>query len=183
MARKRSVNLNSDSAAPKADRRRRPKVIIPLNEDGSFDFSPVPEEQRDRLRAALEEAQPEPPPPIDPAIVGFAIQTLASIEAAIVAPKMGLTHDRAFACIVPPPPLAEQIAQAGARVLEKYSGGWSKYQDEIVLCALIITWQAQAFRNLRAAKDQAEPRPEPRPEPGPEPEQEPEVITESAGEW
>jgi hypothetical protein len=178
MARKRTSD-NPTSPSDKADRRRRPKVIIPMNDDGSFDFAPVSEEERERLRAALEESRPDPPPPIDPAIVGFAVQTLASIEAAIVGPKMGLSHDRAFACIVPPPPLAEQISQAGARVLEKYSGGWSKYQDEIVLCALIVTWQAQAFRNLRAAKDAAEPELKPEPKP----EQEPEVLTESAEEW
>lgn len=146
------------------DRRRRPKIIVPLN-DGKPDCSILSDEAKAALRKALAESEPEPPPPTDPSIVLFAVRAVASIEAAIVAPRMGVPLDRARECLQPNPILEQQIAAAGARVLDKHSAIMGRYGDEIVLLSLLIAWQAQAFTALRAARESVRPQQQASPEP------------------
>lgn len=156
MARKRSETA-ADGMEPKRDRRRLPKLIVTVTEDGKPDLSTLNEEARDKLRAALEEAAPEPPEPIQPAVVGFALAALARIEAAIVAPKFGLSAEQAADILLPKPPLKDSLEEAAARVLNKYSGAWFRYQDELVLGALLVSWQAGALQMLRAARGGQQP--------------------------
>lgn len=68
MARKRT-DQNTESAEQKQDRRRLPKLIVTLGTDGKPDLSSINEEARERLRAALDETAPEPPEPVEPAVV------------------------------------------------------------------------------------------------------------------
>jgi hypothetical protein len=89
------------------------------------------------------------------------LRALAGIEAAILAGRMGLSHSEAMQAFELPPMLEAQLGEAGSRVLSKYAGPMSKYQDEIVLAALLIHWQAGAFRQLRemaAEKERARER-------------------------
>lgn len=137
--------------APKPDKRRRPRLMIALTEDGQPDVSNLDDGVRARLRDALAEPAAEPPAPIDPAVVVFALRAISNIEAAVLAGRFGLDQVRAAECVAPPPMLAEQIGAAGARVLAKHSGAWTRWQDEIVLGALLVTWQAGAIQALRAA--------------------------------
>jgi hypothetical protein len=155
-----------DGAAPRssrADRRRRPKIIVPILEDGSPDLSILSDEARAKLAGALQ-AEAEASAPAEPVpgpVVVMGLRALAGIEAAIMAGRMGLSHSEAMQAFELPPMLEAQLGEAGARVLAKYAGPIGKYQDEIVLAALLVHWQAGAFRQLRemaAEKDRARER-------------------------
>jgi hypothetical protein len=154
-----------DGAAPRssrADRRRRPKIIVPILEDGSPDLSILSDEARAKLAGALQaEAEAAPAEPVPGPVVVMGLRALAGIEAAILAGRMGLSHSEAMKAFELPPMLEAQLGEAGARVLAKYAGPIGKYQDEIVLAALLVHWQAGAFRQLRemaAEKERARER-------------------------
>lgn len=134
---------------PASDRRRRPRIIIPLNDDGSPDISRLDPSVLDVLRTQAQDAGPEP---IHPAVCDMAITVIANIEAAVLAPRMGVDPQTAAQITQPPEPLRGQIAETAAKVLSKYSGALGRWQDEIVLAALIAGWQIQVLNNLRAAK-------------------------------
>lgn len=196
MARKRYSEDGQETTADqtKQDRRRRPRLILALKDDGTPDLSGARPEQIEALKSALEEAAPAPPEPISPVVVHMALGAIANIEAAVLAGRFGLTTEQAAMALQPAPPLREQIAEAGARVLNKYSGALGRWQDEIVLAALLVAWQSSALATLRAmaAEQRAQqeqrpaaptPTPAPGPAPGPAPAQEASVLTEPLSEF
>lgn len=144
-----SENSASEISANTGDKRRRPRVMIPLNPDGTPDLSRVDPMVLDAIRNQTESNQPEP---IQPEVIEMAINLIANIESAIVAPKFGIPQEQAIAVVMPQKPLKEQMAQAGAKVLSKYSGAMGKYQDEIVLGAMLLAWQVGVLNQLRAMK-------------------------------
>jgi hypothetical protein len=192
MARKR-YSEDGQEATPeqvKQDRRRRPRLILALNADGTPDLSSARPEQIEALKLALEEAAPAPPEPISPVVVHMALGAVANIEAAVLAGRFGLTTEQAAMALQPAPPLREQIAEAGARVLNKYSGALGRWQDEIVLAALLVAWQSSALATLRAMvaeqrarQEQRPPAPAPGPASGPVPVPETGVLTEPLPEF
>ena len=172
MARKRYSEDGQEVAADQAkqDRRRRPRLILALKDDGTPDLSGARPEQIEALKSALEEAAPALPEPISPVVVHMALGAVASIEAALLAGRFGLTTEQAAVALQPPPPLREQIAEAGARVLNKHSGALGRWQDEIVLAALLVAWQSSALASLRAMAAEQRAQQEQRPAaPGPAP--------------
>lgn len=167
MARMRETIARETSTAnaPK-DRRARKRISIYLNDDGAPDWDAVPEEHREKLGyGATPRPEPEAPREIPPEMVGFLLQTMTRIEAVVVAGRIGITSDEAMNALTPPPPLADGINQAGARVLNKYSGTLGRWQDEIVLASLLVTWQASAFSEMRAIAATKRPKPQPAPAP------------------
>lgn len=148
MAVLRSVEESNET---KIDRRKRPKLIIPLNL-GKPDCSSLSDDARESLKEALLESEPAPPAPIDPSIIVIAIRAITGIEAAILAGRFGVSQEQAREAIAPNPMLEQQIAAAGARVIEKHSAIMGRYGDEIVLISLLIAWQAHALTALRAAR-------------------------------
>jgi hypothetical protein len=189
VARKRYSDDGQEATPEQAkpDRRRRPRLILALKDDGTPDLSSARPEQIEALKSALEEAAPAPPEPISPVVVHMALGAVANIEAAVLAGRFGLTTEQAAQALQPAPPLREQIAEAGARVLNKYSGALGRWQDEIVLAALLVAWQSSALATLRAmATEQrapqeqrpAAPAPGPTPAQAPPPAQEAGVLTE-----
>ncbi len=149
-------NLQNDltSESPiKQDRRKRPRIVIPLQEDGTPDISKIDPAVLDALRSSAKQEIPEP---IDPEVIKMAVSMIANIEAAIVAPRFGIPSEQALPLILPPKPIADQIGIAGSKVLSKYSGVMGKYQDEIILGALLVSWQISVLNNLRAARREME---------------------------
>lgn len=143
-----------------ADKRKRKRLTVYLNADGSPDWDGVTDEQRQQFGMGATAAAPPPEPMhVPPEMVGYLVMTMARIEAAIVAPRMGLTAEETARALTPPEPILVGIQEAGARVLAKYAGTMGKYQDEIILGSLLITWQAQAFAELRRMKAANESEP------------------------
>ena len=152
--------LRAEQAAePKTDKRRRPRLIVPLV-DGVPDCSSLSDEARASLRESLLETEPPAVAPVDPAIVTIAVRAVAGIEAAMLAGRFGVTVEQAREALMPNALLESQIAAAGARVLEKHSSVMGRYGDEIVLLSLIIAWQAQALTALRAARAESQSTPD-----------------------
>lgn len=166
MARMREhIARDNGSGSPK-DRRARKRISIYLNDDGAPDWDALPDEHREKLGyGATPRPAPEPPAEIPPEMVGFLLQTMTRIESVVVAGRMGVTSDEAMSALTPPPPLAQGLNEAGARVLNKYSGTLGRWQDEIVLASLLVTWQASAFAELRALSASKRPQPETPPAP------------------
>lgn len=164
MARQRE-QIQTDGA-PKTDKRRRQRVTIYLNDDGTPDLDGVTDEQREAIGLRTATAEPEAPPmEVAPEMVSMLLATMIRIESAVIAPRIGITTDEAMAALTPAPPIAEGISTAGARVLQKYGGALGKWQDEIVLATLIVTWQAQAFAEMRSIRAANTPPPQQTPAP------------------
>lgn len=146
-----TIASETANAQPNTDRRKRRRVSIYLNDDGTPDLAGLTPDQK--LQLGL--GQPKPPEPeappmeIPPAMIGGLIAMLARIEAAIVAPRVGLTQDEALSMLIPPPELQPPLQEAAARVIAKHSGSLGKWQEEIILGTLIVSWQAQAFAAMR----------------------------------
>lgn len=153
MARTRdTISTESESSMSSTDKRKRKRLTVYLHDDGTPDWDGVTSEQRAQLGVAGSEAgseTPAEPLQVPPEMVGFLVLTLTRIESAIVAPKIGLTSEQTLEVLTPAPALLQGINEAGARVLAKYGGTLGKYQDEFMLGSLLITWQAQAFAELR----------------------------------
>lgn len=167
MARTRE-EIGADSAPttkPKADRRSRKRLSVYLNEDGTPDWDAVPEEDRARLGHGSAPAAAEAPAEVPVEMVGFLLQTMTRIEAAVVAPKLGISSEEAYQCLTPSAELGKPLVEATARVVNKYAGGFGRWSDEIALAALLVTWQASAFSEMRKAAAAAAPKPEPAPAP------------------
>jgi hypothetical protein len=98
-------------------------------------------------------------------MVGLLLKTVTSIEAAILARSMDLEPMIVHQAFAIPEPIEGPLCETGARVLQKYMGGASRYQDEMVLAALLISWQGSAIGQLRAVKAATAPKPEPAPAP------------------
>lgn len=170
MARRRNQieNMDPDAPAPMPDKRSRRRIVIPVDEDGRPDISRLDDEVLDLIRQEAE-AQ-EPPEPIAPEVCAMLVTVIAQIESAVLAPRFGLSQEAASQAIMPPPPMRDQIAQAGSRVLTKYSGTLGQWQDEIMLASLLVAWQAAALNNLREmarlqkeSAGKTEPAPEAKP--------------------
>lgn len=161
MARMREQIQSDATQAVKKDRRSRRRVSVYMNDDGTPDWSAVPEEHQRALGVGLgataePQTQPAQPEPIDPMVVGLFLQTMTSIEAAIVAVKYDLPRGDVLSALQPPQPMAEALTRAGAKVLDKYAGTLGRWQDEIVLASLVVTWQAQAFAQIRMMRATAD---------------------------
>ena len=129
-----------------------------MNDDGSPDWDAISDEQKQTL-GLTPKAEPDAPPvEVKPELVGILFSTVAAIEAAVVAPRVGISREQATRALTPPPPIAEQLNAAGARVLSKYSGALSQWSDEITLAMLMFTWQTAAFSAMREMKA-SEPAP------------------------
>lgn len=170
MARRRNQTEINDPEVVMPDKRSRRRIVIPIDEDGRPDISRLDDEVLEQIRQEAE-AQ-EPPEPIAPEVCGMVVTVLAQIEAAVLGPRFGLPQETAAQAIMPPPPMRDQIAQAGSRVLTKYSGTLGRWQDEIMLASLLVAWQAAALNNLRELarqQQQADQKKEPQPEVNPAP--------------
>jgi hypothetical protein len=89
------------------------------------------------------------------------IPVLSGIEAVLVADRMGVSTEQAQQALTPPPPLADAIANAAAKVAAKYAAPLGRWAEEIALAALIVTWQTTAFANMRRMAPAAPPAAEP----------------------
>jgi hypothetical protein len=141
-------------AKPDNDRRRKKRLQVYLNDDGTPDWEATPADVRSQLGmggAGGDGVQPAGPE-IPPEMVGMLVGLIGNIEAAIVAPKMGIPSEAAREALAMPEPIAVGINEAGGRVLAKYSGSLGRYADEIVLGSLLVTWQASAFARMREYK-------------------------------
>lgn len=166
MARTRETITTDAPSAPMNDKRKRKRLTIYLQADGTPDWEGVTDEQRTQLGVIAQPAgtEPEAPPmSIPPEVIGYFVMTLTRIESAIIAPRMGLDAAETMRVLTPAPPVLEGISEAGAKVLAKYGGTMGKYQDEIVLGMLLIQWQAGAIGTLRGMKAELEDKREPAP--------------------
>jgi len=171
MASLRTDQPNS-AATGEQSKRKKPRVTIYKNDDGSYDTSSLSDEDKARLFGGQTNAAPPPPPvdaappvePIDPAIIGLALNLLTSVEAAVVGNRLGIPHAQCQKVLEPKPPLDTAITGLACKVANKYGASLGPYADEIALVALVATWQIQAFTELRAlVAEQAANRPAPPP--------------------
>lgn len=151
MARERAA-IQTDGVTPiNTDKRKRKRVTVYLNDDGTPDYSGLDETVRSLLSIPSQSAETVTPPiEIPPEMIGYLVLTLTRIEAAIVAPRLDLDVESVLPILTPYPELGNAINTAASKVLAKYGGTMGQYQDEIVLGSLILTWQATAFGQLRA---------------------------------
>lgn len=156
MARLRTDSPN-EPATP--NKRKKPRFVVYRNEDGSLDTDHLSPEDRAAFEGRTQSAGPAPSPvnepaapvePVDPAVIGLALNLLTSIEAAVVGQKMGIPHERVYGALQPKPPLDQMVVQAACKVANKYAVTLGPYADEIALVAMLATWQISAFNELRA---------------------------------
>jgi hypothetical protein len=153
MAKKRETIASE--TGPGRDKRARKRYIVFAKEDGTPDLDNLPPELQSAIGSAPAPAAPtgpppDPPPPaFDSQLVKILLPVVSGLEAVFVAPRMGITVDQATAALTPPPPLADAIAAAATKVLNKYFPEPGRWADEIALCAMIVTWQATAFAQMR----------------------------------
>jgi hypothetical protein len=151
MARKRS-DITTETE-PAGDKRRRRRLSVYLNDDGTPDLETIPAELKGAL--GMEDgAQPGEPEPdrVNPDLVKFLIVTLSRIEGFVIAKQNDMDVEAVCSALEPPAPLLAPMSETGARLLAKYAGGMNRWQDEIVLGSLLITWQSGAFQQIRALK-------------------------------
>lgn len=124
----------------------KPKISIPINEDGSFDFSTIREATKERLRVAVA-ATPSLFPSVSAETVLFPPQVIHAMYGAIgavesmLAQRMGkIPKPIADQCFAYTSNELELLYPPTAKVLQKYASEWMiKYQDEIALATLITT--------------------------------------------
>lgn len=179
--------LRTEANNSAQDKRKKPRVILYKNDDGTWDTSSLNDEEKSRLFGGATGAPPPPPPPtpdpaapapepIDPQVMGMALTMLVSIEAAVVGQKLGLDHKTVYDVLQPRPPFDGAILNLSCKVANKYGASLGPWADEIALGALLISWQVAAFNQLRQiVADQKSgsdrPAPEaPAPPPPPPPE-------------
>jgi hypothetical protein len=163
MARLRSETTNDGpGSASSENKRKKPRFTVYRNADGSFDTEHLSDADRAAFNAhtsgATNAAPPPPaagpaepmPDPIDPMIIGMALNLLVSIESAVVGQKLGIPQQTAFKVLTPKPPFDESITALATKVANKYGASLGPYSDEIALVALIGAWQVSAFSELRA---------------------------------
>jgi len=169
MARKReSID---PSNPPASDKRSRKRYIVYADDSGAPDLSTAPPELRAAFggpdhataapAAAGGPAAAPAPAEFDSAIFKLMIPVLSGIEAVLVADRMGVSTEQAQQALTPPPPLADAIANAAAKVAAKYAAPLGRWAEEIALAALIVTWQTTAFANMRRMAPAAPPAAEP----------------------
>jgi hypothetical protein len=150
------------------DRRRRKKIYVYLDGNNQPDWSALTPENRQALGVTdtgITPPEPEPDRTIQPEVIGMLLSTMIGIEAAIVAPRFGVSAERAREIVTPLEPVAAGICASGARVATKYGGALGRWQDEIVLATLIVTWQTSVFAGLRAEQARQTPPVAPPPPP------------------
>lgn len=150
------------------DKRKRKRITVYCHEDGSPDLDSVPEEQRRALGlgGSTDQAEPEPvQTSFEPAMIGMFLPVLVGIESALVAPRMGINQDQARSALTPAPPLADAIAQAATKVLNKYGSALGRWADEIALVSIVATWQVMAFSEMQRIRAASAPAPQAPPPP------------------
>jgi hypothetical protein len=125
----------------------RPKIAVPIKEDGTFDLDAMREATKEKLRAAIAGTPGINPPQattpgqmFPPQVVWAMYGALGAIES-MVAQRMGKVPkeiaDRVFTYS---PQELELLTPPTSRVLQKYAGEWLiKYQDEIALATLLTS--------------------------------------------
>lgn len=124
----------------------KPKISIPINDDGSFDFTSMREATKERLRAAVASSPslfPSGPAEVmafPPAVIYAMYGGVGAIEA-MLAQRFGKIPkqiaDQVFAYT---PQELELLYPPTAKVLQKYAAEWMiKYQDEIALATLLTS--------------------------------------------
>jgi len=162
MPRKRTdMNASPTGETANDSKRRKARVPIYKNDDGTLDLSGLTDEDAEKVRqrfasgsttdstAAAPAAPPPPQEPIDPAIIGLALNLLTSIEAAVVGTKLNIPIPEAYQVLSLKPPFDQLVTNAACKVANKYVGSLGPYADEIALVALLATWQIGAFAELR----------------------------------
>ena len=138
---------------PGNNKRTRKRFIVFAKDDGSPDLDNLPPELQGHIGASgapQASDQPAPPPAeFDASIIKIVMPVIVGLEAMLVGPRMGIPVATATQCLTPPPPLADAIAQAATKVLNKYSAPLGRWADEIALAALLATWQVSAFAAMR----------------------------------
>lgn len=148
-----------EGAPLKSDRRARKRVSVYLHDDGTPDWDGTPAETKEKLGLGATAEHPEPVPA---ELVGAALQILTQIESAVVAKSLDLDPLTVARALEPPPMFARPLVDSATRVLNKYSGAWTRWADEIMLAGLLAAWQLQAFAEisrLRKEKDKENQRP------------------------
>lgn len=127
--------------------RFKPKISLPINEDGSFDFSTMREATKERLRAAVASSPSLFPSSAPSEVMLFPPQVIAVMYGAIgatesmLAQRMGkIPKQIADSVFTYTPQELELLYPPTARVLQKYASEWMiKYQDEIALATLLVS--------------------------------------------
>lgn len=157
------TNGNTPTNSGESSKRRKARVPIYKNDDGTLDLSGLTDDDAAKVRerfgsspgAAFTPPPPTeptapPPEPIDPAIIMLALNMLTSIEAAVVGSKLHIPTARAYEALALKPPFDQMLIGAATKVANKYMVSMGPYADEIALGALLVTWQIGAFTELRA---------------------------------
>jgi hypothetical protein len=155
MARTRDeITQDATEGARSTDKRKRPRITVFLTAEGKPDFYDLPSDQRAALIEALPkpEEPAEPAAPIEPAAVALLVNLIVGVESAIVARQVELSSDQVREALQPNPIFADSLNVAGAKVLNKYSGVLGRWQDEIMLATLVVSWQLSAFAEIRRIK-------------------------------
>lgn len=130
-----------------ADLRRRQRVILFRNPDGSIDASALSEEEKKTLIPSNEPQ--ETPELVSPAEVGVIVSMLANIEGMLLAGKYDLDKQTAVSACQPKEPALTIICESGAKVLNKYQI-MSKWAPEIALISGLVMWQTMNLQILGA---------------------------------
>ena len=162
MARLRVTNPDEPGAI--TDKRKRRKVIICLNDDGTPDLTSVSDEQKQAL--GLAPGTTEKVEPVDRDVVRMLVGITATVEAVAVSKALNVPHSVAMVALKPAQDLEDRLVECSARIIDKY-GGIGRYADEVMLGALIVAWQAGALKAIKEYKaetvsvDQQKPQPQP----------------------
>lgn len=124
----------------------KPKISIPINEDGSFDFTSMRDATKERLRAAVASSPslfPSGPAEVmmfPPQVINVMYGAIGATES-MLAQRMGKIPkpiaDQVFSYT---PQELELLYPPTAKVLQKYASEWMiKYQDEIALATLLTS--------------------------------------------
>jgi hypothetical protein len=147
----------------KADPNPAPEVLIPVpdplaapaNHETPEAPAPAPEipapPRRGRPPGSVtKKREPEPPAvKIGPEILGKLFVALGTVEARLLAGRMGVPLQIAERSFIPEDPLLSMLSDSAAAVLAKYNIG-GRYADEIVLASMLVLWQTTALQNIRS---------------------------------
>ncbi len=162
---RQSMPNDQQNPASVNDKRKRARIIVYTNDDGTADLSALTDEQRSQLGVGSPSAAATDTPSVQfaPQMMAMILPVLVSIESAVVAPRIGIDQEKVRVALTPPDAIAEGICEASTKVLNKYGGALGPYADELALASLLIMWQVSAFGELRRIKAESTPAPEPAP--------------------
>lgn len=130
------------------DLRRRQRVILFRNADGSIDASALSDDEKKSLAPGSNEPQ-QAPEVITPGEVQVIVSMLANIEGMLLAGKFDLDKQTAVGACQPKEPALSIICESGAKVLNKYQI-MSKWAPEIALISGLVMWQTMNLQLLGA---------------------------------